>query len=377
MRTQAASGSAFGQAADLYRHAGPISSLYLSLDAADDVRRIDLRWRHLRAELDTAGAPEGDLLVLDAQVATARRHPGPRVLAAFVANGVLLAAHLLDHCDEHDLSRYDSLPAAGPMLAWSQLEVRYLVVVTDHTGADITERRWPASPEAVVHVEGSNDEIVRTAAGGYGAWSQGRYQRRAVDSWEHNAAEVAATVAGLVDQTAAQLVLVTGDIRSVRMLHEALPAHVQPMVHVVEGSGTRDEEGWSPALEKHLIETVDRSNRAAATALLEFWRDQYGQGSAVTAGLRDTALALREARVATLLIAYDRADERRAWVGPDPQQLALTFHDLADLSVPVRRVPLADAFIAAALATGAEVRVVPADLSAALPDGVGSVLRFP
>ena len=148
------------------------------------------------------------------------------------------------------------------------------------------------------------------------------------------------------------------------------------MVHVVEGSGTRDEEGWSPALEKHLIETVDRSNRAAATTLLAAWRDQYGQGSAATAGLRDTALALREARVATLLIAYDRADERKAWVGPDPQQLALNFHDLADLSVPVRRVPLADAFIAAALATGAEVRVVPADLSAELPDGVGSVLRF-
>jgi hypothetical protein len=84
-----------------------------------------------------------------------------------------------------------------------------------------------------------------------------------------------------------------------------------------------------------------------------------------------------EAKVAMLLIGYDAAERRTTWLGIDRRQVALTFAELAPLKSPVHGVPLADAFIGAALATGAEVRVVPADVSAELPDGVGAVLRLP
>ena len=377
MRTRTPSGSALQDAVDLYRQPGPVTSLYLSLDAVDDPRGIDLRWRHSRSQLAASGAPESDLRVLDEQVAAARADPGPRVLAAFVADARLLAAHSLERCDEYDLCRYGSLAAGGPFLAWAQRSIGYLVVVTDHTGADISVRRWPAIRDGVSHVEGSHDEIVRTAAGGWRAWSQARYQRRVVDSWEHNATEVAEAVSALARESAAELVLITGDIRSVRMMHDALPQRLQSLTRIVEGGSTRDEEGWSPALDKHLLDAVESTNHATAVALIAAWRSLEGQGRLATAGARATASALRAAKVATLLIGYDSADRRTTWLGPDRHQVALTFAELAPLDLPVHRVPLADAFIGAALATGADVRVVPGDLSGELPDGVGAVLRFP
>ena len=376
MRPPTVRETAVRDAEDLYRQPGPITSLYLGLNEVDDPHRIDLRWHHLRGELSVAGTPEADLALLDEQVTTSRDHRGPRVLAAFCAEGRLLASRLLEQASGPDRAVFGPLPAGGPLLAWAQQRITYLLVVTDHTGADITVRQWPAETQAVTHVEGSNDDIESHAADGWAGLSQSRYQRRAIDSWEHNAVEGAAAVTRAVDESHAEVVLITGDIRSVLLLHEALPAHVRQRARVLDEGGTRGDAGISPAVDADVLDLIERTNTAATNELLHTWRDLTGQAGPATTGARATAAALHEGKVATLLVDYDEANHHTGWLGPEPAQVAVGRHELAPLGVSLHRVPLADALIRAAVATGADVHMLPPNLSDGPPDGVAGILRY-
>lgn len=376
MRTQTARDEAVQEARELYRQQGPVTSVYLGLDDVDTPQRIGQRWRRLRGELSAAGAPDGDLAVLDEQVATSQQHPGPRVLAAFGSDGRLLASRLLEHAPQQDRAYFGPLPLGGPFLAWAQQRVTYLLVVTDHTGADITARQWPAETWAVTHVEGSNDDIESHAGGGWAGLAQSRYQRRAVDSWEHNAEEVASAVTQWADDVQADVVLVTGDVRSVHLLLDALPLHVRQRAHALESGGTRGEGGISPAVDPDVHDLVGRRNTSVTEELLRTWRDLAGQGGPASTGARATAAALREGKVATLLVAYDKANHHTGWLGPEPAQVALGHQELSALGLPVHRVPLADALICASVATGADVHILSSSPEDGLPEGVAGILRY-
>ncbi|MDA8296481.1 MAG: hypothetical protein M0004_07845 [Actinomycetota bacterium] len=76
-----------------------------------------------------------------------------------------------------------------------------------------------------------------------------------------------------------------------------------------------------------------------------------------------------------LVINDDPDDERQAWWSRSPFACALAGAPLHELGVAPERARLVDVAIAAAFASGADVRVVPA--APALTDGLGGLLRFP
>lgn len=125
-----------------------------------------------------------------------------------------------------------------------------------------------------------------------------------------------------------------------------------------------------------MLDLIERTNTAATNEVLRTWRDLTGQGGPTTTGARATAAALREGKVATLLIDYDEANQHTGWLGPEPAQVTVGRHDLAPLSVPLHRVPLAGALIRGAVATGADVHILPPTLSDGPPDGVAGILRY-
>lgn len=93
------------------------------------------------------------------------------------------------------------------------------------------------------------------------------------------------------------------------------------------------------------------------------------------AGVDDTVTALAEARVDVLVAHDDPDDDRRAYFGPLPSQIARRASTLRDQGVakPVE-ARLIDVAVRAALGTGAGVRIVGDDVD--LAGGIGGLLRW-
>ncbi len=134
----------------------------------------------------------------------------PEELAVFAAEGEIRMVRRLSGGVDRDIAGYAAPARLGPLLAWLQRHPAYVVAVVDRTGADLTSVPAGALAGPTRVVAGPDDEVERNAPGG---WSQPRYQRRAEDSWPHNAAAVAEAVGEELHRVHADLLLVAGDVR--------------------------------------------------------------------------------------------------------------------------------------------------------------------
>ncbi|AEH10062.1 MULTISPECIES: Vms1/Ankzf1 family peptidyl-tRNA hydrolase [Protofrankia] len=353
----------------LFTAAGPFVTFYLGLSGEldDVVPERALRWRGLRDQLATAGADGATLGAVDETVA--RLGPDNAALAVFAADGrVAWERRLRGQLD--DRAVWGPLPCVLPLLACWQRTVPCVVVLTDRTGADL--RVNIDGPRFAGEVTGSDDEIERNAPGG---WSQRRYQHRAEDSWAHNAAQVAKAVTALVEQVDAALVVLAGDVRAVQLLREHLPPRVVPLVRQLEHGGRHPSRG-DRLHDRQVRELVETEARARTTGLLTRFAEDRAHGRAAdgaTAAL--DALARSQAR--TLLVVDDPGDERVAWFGPDPADIAAEAGMLAGRVGRPTAGRLADVAVRAAWGTGAAVRVLPAGFADGPSEGLGALLRYP
>ena len=179
-------------------------------------------------------------------------------------------------------------------------------------------------------VEGSTVHIHRGHPGG---WSQRRFQQRAENTWEDNARDVADAVATLARKVDAEFVGVSGDIRAQTFILDHLPADVAEItVRIDAGS----PEGIADEVVRQLSTIVARRVTAAAEKV------RAGLTAGTTSTDTDTIIdALRDGRVDTLLVH----DDATAPDEPDSHR-----------SDGAR---LVDRAIAGALATDAEILVVP------------------
>jgi hypothetical protein len=347
---------------DLVRPAVPVVSVYLGLEPAyptlDTSEDLDLRWRALAARLSADGA---DTPILDAVAARlAGTGPRPGELALFAAHGEILMAQPIPGGSRFDRVRFGAPATVIPLLAWLQGHPAYVTVVTDRTGADITAvpaGAWHGSTSVVV---GPDDEIERNAPGG---WSQPRYQRRAEDSWRHNAAAVAHGVADAVHDVDAGLVLVAGDVRAVQLLREDLAPLVRHGLTLGHLPGGRSPDGSGP--ERHTATATavrDHADRQTVAMLAALHRHSGRRGAAVY-GAHATLSALADGRVRTLFVA-DRARDARmcAFTAARPTDPAGVRGRLVDVAVR------------AALLTDATVRVVD---PGTVKDDLAALCRFP
>jgi hypothetical protein len=275
----------------------------------------------------------------------------------------------------------DAVPVLLPAARAADQSTRFLLVEIDRQGADLT---WSDGtgprPAAKEVVDGGHDVLHKVREGG--GWGERRVQTRAEDSWERNASVVATDLDKQVTEKCPEVVLVTGDVRAVGLLREAVGPKVRELLVEVPG-GSRADGVNQQAFKAKVGEALDAHRARRCEAVLDRYRSEQGRGGAAVTALEDVVAVLQRGQVAELLLA-DAATlpdsalhGRTLWVGPEPLQVAVTEADLAALGVvgAGRAMPADVALLRAALGQDAGLTIAPDD-AVELVDGVGAVLRW-
>lgn len=351
---------------------GPFVSLTLPIEASvvDAEERMAIRWGNARRVLADAGAPDELLDRVAEAVTDSARARASSVAVVGVPDGPLVVALLQDDVGER--ATFGPVPTLGPLLEARRAEAPHVVVVADRVGADvwISGASGEHGGDPDLEVEGETRHLHRSHPGG---WSQRRFQQRAENTWEQNAAGVAQEVADAADRVGAELIVVTGDVRAVGFLEEHLPeAHASHLRIVEEGGRTDDDVAERVA--SAAARAIDDLRARRTVEVVERFRTAAGRDLAVQ-GPGEVLAALSEGRVAVLLVHDAAGDDRTAWSSPDGALAATERATLEQLGVEAVEGRLVDVAVRAALATGAEVELVPAH-GAGSPDGnVGAILR--
>jgi hypothetical protein len=360
--------------AKLYTTHGPYVSLYLNTPVAVEnaAQRLDLTWRSTKKELLDAGVDE---LTVDAlEPAVFDNRTDGNALVAFASHGQLLYSRRLPEELGRDLAIFGSLPYVTPLVSWRQTRVPHVVVLADRTGAEILAYVDDAEPVVSEEVEGSHDVVRRVQPGG---WSQRRYQQRAIDSWEGNAAEVVDEIDRVARSIDAKAILIGGDVHAVRLIQDHLPEPMKGLVHVLEAGGGRASDGGAPFTAAEIMDRMGEITLERLQLVLDEFQEERGQGDRATDGVNATVEAIRKAQVGTLLVHDDPDDDRTLWFADDPSLVATARNDLDGVADHVGEGRLADVLIRAAVGTGADVVVVPGGGGTAIPnEGVGAILRY-
>lgn len=346
----------------------PVAYVYAGLANWGD-EEPELRRRQIVTALAQAGAPEHAVLTLAARLAAAQ--PAPATLALFAAaDGALLHEQRIGPIGPDDRSGFAAPATVVPLLTWAQRHPPYVLVVTDRTGADVTSSAGGEEAPRTRSITGPDDEIERNAPGG---WSQPRYQRRAEDSWRHNARQVAAEVAAEVSNVQAQVLVLSGDVRAVQLLRERLPE--LPGVHVRSITGSRSPDGSQAARPTRVTEVLEDVEAEQTRELLDEFQSHLDPGRLAVEGPADVIEALSAGRVATLIVST-AANAHTSWFGDQATQIYADHRTATTAGTPVRTGPLVDVAVRAALLSGASVRIVAPDTAGAPRGGIGALCRF-
>jgi Bacterial archaeo-eukaryotic release factor family 2 len=364
---------------ELVSRPGPVLTAYVAFAPATEAiaEEARLRWQARRRALAAEQVPEAALAAVDEALEGA--HRGAAGLAVVVPGdgGEAHVERLAVAPEEEACSA--PVPALRALVAGRQRNLPHVVALVDRTGADVRSSSGGDGDDEVVTTVTGEDEVIRKVGGG--GWSHRRFQQRAEDSWHHNMSQVASELAQVDEQVHPRVVAVGGDERAVGYLLDALPAAVRDKVHRI--AATRAADGSEARVEDEVAAELDAWSAAQVTDALALHAEELGQGDRATSGVGRTLEALRAARVAMLLVAEGGSgggvSERQVWVGPTADQVATTLGDLAAPDAAVA-APLLDAAVAAALASGADVMVVPPDDDGNYPetlrDGLGALLRW-
>ena len=360
----------------------PFTTVYLDatrIGANADAEAVD-RWRAVRRTLERDGAPAG---VLDrigevVSVPTGVRTPHGRVVVAD-ANDVVID-RVLSEPPAQSYAVVGPAPALLPAVRAADETVDYLLVEVDRNGADLTwmtggAGRVEGGPETET-VDGGHDDVHKTRESGLAR----RGQTRAEDSWERNAEAVAAVLDKRVSERSPDLVLVTGDVRAIALLREAVGQQARELLVDVPGGG-RGDGLHQASFEAHVDEALTAFRRRRCEAVLDRFREAQGRGDGAVTALEDVIDVLRRGQVAELVLHVDALTsglaERTLWVGPEPLQVATSQDDLAAIGVVdgAAEMDANVALVRAALGQDAGLTFAE-DGAVDLVDGIGAVLRW-
>ena len=351
---------------------GPVVTVWLPTPSATDEarERLRLEWKNVRDRIAEA-PPAETLAALDEATADPSLHAEGHSVVLYGRGDDVALVPMADEV-EGARAHVAALPHLSPLIVARQGAVPHLVVITDRVGADIAVV-GPAGAADTEAVEGETEHITRSAPGG---WSQRRFQQRAENTWERNAADVADTVDRLRREVGARLVVVVGDERAVQFLTDHASAELASVLEVVVGAGRNDAppSDGVPDDVARLVATVAAADTVDVLDRFGAARNAGGPGAAAD-GPVQTMEMLSQGRVDVLLVAVDEADERTACIDLATGQLAPDATPLRELGLDPVEAPLVDAAIWAALRSGAAVHVVPAHGTNAPRAGVAALLR--
>lgn len=369
----------------LLDHDGPLTTVALDVTRADEAgdRELRSRWNGLKRTLLAAGAPEDTLAALTDVVLRPTHVPGPHGRFVVASGDRILYDRVLAGPPVREEAFHDGVPALMPAAQAEDERVRYLLVEVDRSGADLT---WSGTdvPEtggdADTHVEGGHDVLHKVRAGG---WSHRRMQSRVEDSWDRNAEAVAAELDRAVAEHRPELVMITGDVRAVPLIRDAVSRPTAELLVEVPG-GSRADGVKEDVFARNVHEILEAYRARRREAVVERLRESLGRGEGAVTALADVVEVLRRGQVAELVIVADATgrpaplDRTTVWTGPDALEIGLRRSELADLGVADQDATELRADVAvlrAAMAQDAGVTFA-VEGSVDLVDGVGALLRW-
>lgn len=359
----------------LLDHDGPLTTVCLDVTRPDELgdREIRNRWGGLRRALEHQGAPARTCDALAELVLRPTHVPGPHGRFVAMAGTQVLFDRVLADAPAREEAFHDGVPSLMPAAQAIDEAVRYLLVEVDRTGADLT---WSGIDIPDEQVAGGHDVLHKVHAGG---WSNARMQTRVEDSWDRNAAVVAAELDRLVAAHHPELVLITGDVRTVALIRDAVGRAVTDVLVEVAG-GSRADGVKADVFAERLHAVLEAHRAARRDAVVDRLREALGRGTGVTA-LADVVDVLRRGQVAELVIAEDVAGlpaplaGRELWVGDDALAIGTRPSEIEALGLTPRRLRADAALLRAAVAQDAGVTFA-LEGSVGLVDGLGAVLRW-
>lgn len=337
---------------DVVTAAGPVATAHVDVTRteAGSAHEIDLRWAAVSDQLRASGAPSEIVDAVGERVLRPTGLAGQQQRSVLATADGILLDRVLPGRPRVDVGAYGLVPHLMPLVRAAAAAAPYLLVDVDHTGAEVTV--VDAFGHDTTHaVEGGHDELHKVRGGG---WAHRRLQSRVEDSWERNAAAVAADLDKAVAAHHPALVVLGGDATSIGLLR----AHASPRVLAL----LVDEPAEERLAEYRMLrvrEVVQRYADADRTAV---------------DGLGGVVDALRQGAVDTLLLVDDPSSTDRLWAGEQPLQLGTTEADVRALGAQDVVEDRADAVLLRALV--AQSGAVELVTGTKLRHGVGAILRF-
>ena len=176
--------------------------------------------------------------------------------------------------------------------------------------------------------------------------------------------------------------LLTGDVRAVALVRDAVGQRVREMLVEVPG-GSRADGIKHDVFAARVAEALVDHRRGRRELVLALFRTQQGRGGSAVTELGDVVDVLRRGQVRELVLEESVAGpssplgERELWVGPEPLQVALTRAELEAMGVEegTRTLRADIALVRAALGQDAGLTFAE-DGAVDLVDGVGALLRW-
>ena len=295
----------------------------------DAKARFELEWRNARRQLSDGWDDELDQL--DELIEGLHHGDGASLVVVHARHGSTLV-EVLDEPVAATTVEEGPLPRWATVIEARQRALAHVVVEADRAGADLTVF-YGTDVLATETVNGSTVHIHRGHPGG---WSQRRFQQRAENTWEDNGRQVADAVATLAREVDAELIAVAGDIRAQTFILESLPAEFGDM-------SVRIDAGSAEGVADEVVRLLSTKVAERVTAAAEIVRAGLNSGAAST-DANAIIDALGEGRVGLLLVHDDGTAEAPG-----------------DSDEPGSRdgARIVDRAIAGALATSAEILVVP------------------
>lgn len=350
---------------------GPFASVYFddSHDTHDAEAQLELKWRAVKDELQSQGAGREVIDGIEDAVLNLRPpigRSGRAVIAS--ADGVVINEHLA-RPPATTVVRVSELPYLVPILEHSFDHPDYILVVVDHSGADITTQIGGALRSETVDGGG---QPVHHAAGAETA-GYGDPQLRSDEAARKNVRAVADRVAELVDDKGIDVIFVVGEVRSRSDLSGTLPERLRDRAVALEVGARHSGHDFGEVEDAIDAEFVKRQSRTIDDVAQRFTAETGRHSGLAADGLDAVCSALRQGAVETLIVgdlgdATVVADEGLTTIAPNENVLS------EQGAAPAKTLRADEALPLFAVSVGASLlhagdRVAPAD-------GVGAVLRY-
>ena len=368
----------------LLHHDGPLTTVCLDATRGDESggdREVRSRWNGMRRTLEQAGAPAETLDAIEEAVLRPTHVAGPHGRYIVASGTRVLFDRVLSEPPVRDEAFHDGAPSLAPAVMAEDEAVTYLLVEVDRLGADVTLTGPHGDDEVHDQVEGGHDVLHKFQGGG---WAHRRFQMRVQDSWERNADAVAAELDRIVAEHRPELVLLTGDVRAVPLVRDAVGRSVSALLVEVPG-GSRADGVKEDVFRQNVAAVLEQYRARRREEVADRVREALGRGEGAVTSLEDLVDVLRKGQVSELVVirtaagvSVARLNERRLWTGPDPLQIGLRRDDVTALGVPaadVRELRADIVVLRAAISQDAGFTFA-LEGSLDLVDGVGALLRW-